>query len=110
MSWVKELVSNELNFGHDTNDKDRWLVSALDAEVHVLGLQISMLRDRALEIGQGAEEIAAGLRILISHLGQVDLLIDEMERHFVLTGPNASPPVQAAEEPFRRLFRWLWSQ
>jgi hypothetical protein len=105
---VKELVENELEFGDDHSDKDWTLISSLNAEVYALGLQICMLRDRALEIDDGADEIAAGFRILISHLGQIDLLIDEMERHFVLVGPNAGASVHAHEGPLQSLVRWLW--
>lgn len=81
MAMIQEVVKDEFYRGVGSGKPQQWwLIHSLDTEVYVVGLLAALLRDQLLEGAPNAtEQVAAGLRTMISHLGVMGQMIDHLE-------------------------------
>jgi hypothetical protein len=81
MAMIEEVIHEELFRGIDRDQPQQsTLIWALDTEIYVVGKLAALLRDQILEGAPDAtEQVAAGLRTMISHLGTMGKMIDLLE-------------------------------
>jgi hypothetical protein len=95
MAMINDVVDRHFKAGEFALVELRSLISALDLRIFTAGKAVVSLHDQALSEPKGndhhdMEEVAAGLEVLLAHLGQAGHLIDQLEKLWLVARTGSS--------------------
>ncbi|WP_454887862.1 hypothetical protein [Sphingomonas oryzagri] len=87
MAMITDVVARHFKVGEFEFEDPTLIVSSLDAGLYSAGKMVECLHDQVLhgQPGSGTsqcdpEEVGSGLEALLAYLGQLGLLVDQLDR------------------------------